>query len=161
MCKRIIQMFLIVIVSVSPSIGRQPVTANVSDSTSSVSGNVTTFFNNGQGVQNRAIFSFSVVRNAHQTRGQAIIQFGDSTIYADIFCLNFVGSHIAVMSGVITRTDDIRFEGQSIYMIAVDNGEGADDPPDGLLALTGSYGCDNFIVGIPAPVEQGNIQVRP
>jgi hypothetical protein len=164
MCKRLIQLFFIATFCLATVPQRQSIAAIPPAGTSSANGHVTTFIATENGVE-RIIISFNAVRDADgylfHTTGQATLQFFGSTVHADINCLRFIGSNTAVLSGPVTRTEDPRFEGDTVYFLAVDNGEGSDDPPDGLLGLFTTTSCESTFNGTPGAVEQGNIQVRP
>ena len=87
--------------------------------------------------------------------------------HGDINCLRFISDHDVVMSGVAQRsTNPAAPPGTTAVFRVVDNGEGADDPPDQVSQLanqpTGSTAnCQTVTPVILFPLVGGNIQVRP
>jgi len=86
--------------------------------------------------------------------------------HGTIDCLNVVGN-VATMSGVVTDISPVTppffVVGSHIIFQVIDNGEGANPPPD-LISLTffngtTDTGCVGFGVFATIPVEHGNVQV--
>jgi hypothetical protein len=95
------------------------------------------------------------------------------TIHADVDCVNFVNIPIPILgrlanvSGPIKKwTRDgqpVAFPpGQEVLFTVQDNGEGRDSPPDRASIVEPVGGRQNcrFLLILPQPSEQGNIQVR-
>lgn len=88
-------------------------------------------------------------------------------LHSSINCLNVVGN-TAVVSGLIVRSTGGAFDNWTGVFAVQDNGEGGSDPAD-RLALTflfppgSGVTCFTFpFAAFPtAPIEGGNIQVRP
>jgi hypothetical protein len=93
-----------------------------------------------------------------KSRGQ------DARIFAEMDCLNLFGN-VAVMSGEVTQSNNPAFpEGFIAIFTVVDNGEGANDPPDlvsDVVVLPPGSDCFNFIPSPDFVVEEGNVQVQP
>lgn len=158
---RVLKLFLIIGFCLATTLDGQSIAGNGATNTSSATGHLTTLMSTADGIQ-KIIISFNAIKDAYgHTTGNATIQFLGSTIQVDIRCLRFMGSNTAVLSGPVTRTDNPWFERQGVYFLAVDNGEGGDDPPDGLLGLITNTSCDETILGTPGLVERGDLQVRP
>jgi hypothetical protein len=83
-------------------------------------------------------------------------------------CLNVVGN-VATMSGVVTDIDPATppafVVGSNILFQVIDNGEGANAPPD-LISLTFFFGigpppgCTGFGIFANIPIEHGNVKVH-
>jgi hypothetical protein len=83
-------------------------------------------------------------------------------------CLNVVGN-VATMSGVVTdispATPPFFVVGSNIVFQVIDNGEGANAPPD-LISLTFFFGtgpppgCAGFGIFANIPIEHGNVKVH-
>ena len=89
---------------------------------------------------------------------------GTVRFHLDVDCLNVVGN-TATISGIVTSSSDptiVGFEG--IFQV-VDNGEGANSPPD-LMSLVNVFAVGTGVdCSVPsefdlAPVQGGNIQVQ-
>jgi hypothetical protein len=116
-------------------------------------------------------FSFNAVQKKDGTViGNATLQNRglDSFLKIDINCLMVTGN-IATMSGVVTHSDDPRgdFKGLPAIFRVVDNGEGANSPPD-LISGVVVLGDEDALITcrdpFPLPlrtIEAGNIQVKP
>jgi hypothetical protein len=99
---------------------------------------------------------------------QAVSRAAGRTWHGTIDCLNVEGN-VATMSGVVTNispeTPPFFVVGSNIVFQVIDNGEGANAPPD-LISLTfffgpgPSPGCTGFGVFATTPVELGNVQVH-
>lgn len=84
-----------------------------------------------------------------------------------VTCMVVIGSH-AWLGGVIDASNDPSYVGQESWFQVIDNGEGAQAPPDittllGVSPVPGSAQayCDAHPnPRFPWPVEDGNIQVR-
>jgi hypothetical protein len=82
-------------------------------------------------------------------------------------CLNVVGN-VATMSGVVTDINSTTppfVVGSNIVFQVIDNGEGANAPPD-LISLTFFFGtgpppgCTGFGIFATIPIEHGNVKVH-
>jgi hypothetical protein len=93
-----------------------------------------------------------------KSRGQ------DITAHGDIDCLR-VDGNTATMSGVITKSKEPVFGGATFILVTVvDNGEGADAPPDLWSDVTVFFTPESCDIASLVPdeiVEEGNIQVKP
>ncbi len=94
---------------------------------------------------------------------------GDIVIHAELDCLRVIGN-TATMSGVVKHSrgpDGIAPpEGRPVTFSVMDNGEGADDPPDlisnfFLTPPSPFQGCNGATPPTMNVVENGNVQVRP
>lgn len=111
-------------------------------------------------------FSFTAV--THQdgsVTGQAQLnnRAQDARIHLEIDCLLVIGNR-AVMSGVVTNTNDPVFEGLTGTFRVTDNGEGANDPPDTISLVFFGFPPQFCRTNVPLPempIEGGNIQVKP
>jgi hypothetical protein len=129
------------------------------------SGTFTIVTDTGSGLRN---FSFTAEkRDDGTTTGQMelVNRFTGLVLHADINCLNVVGNK-ATMSGVVTHTNQDIFETFSAVVFSVvDNGEGANAPPD-LISLAffdlpaPEFTCTTQFFPPSIPVEKGNVQVR-
>lgn len=91
----------------------------------------------------------------------------DTFVKVDIDCLHVVGN-IATMSGTVTHSDDptLDFTGWHSIFRVVDNGEGADSPPDLMTGLANNppevtVTCTDIFTEPLRVIEAGNIQVKP
>jgi hypothetical protein len=89
----------------------------------------------------------------------------DVRIFADIDCLRIV-LNTGILSGVVTQSNNSAFpEGNRVWFRVVDNGEGANYPPDMMTDIIvfpafPPVDCNaNFNVAL-MPIEAGNIQVH-
>jgi hypothetical protein len=93
-----------------------------------------------------------------KSRGQ------DITAHGVLDCLRIVGN-TAFVSGVVTNTKEPIFGGATFVLFTVvDNGEGADAPPDtwsDIFLFFAPFSCDIFGLAPVNPVEEGNFQVNP
>ena len=117
-------------------------------------------------------FSFTALKYADGTvQGQYELfsRVSQTRIHGDVTCLSIVGNH-AWVGGIQDHSiDAVAFPpgGENGFQ-TVDNGEGADDPPDllSLMFINGPPGfaqayCDAQVNAPPlTPIEGGNIQVR-
>jgi hypothetical protein len=100
-------------------------------------------------------------------KGSGVLTYtgGEIKIMFDIDCLSITGS-TATMSGTVTKLDGSTpsafVPGSKVWFKVVDNGEGAKAAEDqmSLLFLVGG-GCTTPYVVPIAPIEGGNIQVKP
>ena len=122
---------------------------------------------------NRARYSVSAIRHQDGTvSGEFEIHaFGPSgaflfTSHVTITCLTITGN-VARIGGVVDKTVGAGAPpGTEGFITIVDNGQGAQDPPD--LASPAGVGpgtaTSHCTTGLPRPlfpIERGNIQVRP
>jgi hypothetical protein len=113
-------------------------------------------------------FAFSAIQHKDGTvTGQA--QLNNRAIPATdhivIDCINFTGPHTANISGTITKSS-VGAEGDTAVFSVMDNGQGANSPPDmiSLVFFTSpspTFTCNTFFPTPNNAVEHGNIQVRP
>jgi hypothetical protein len=93
-----------------------------------------------------------------KSRGQ------DITAHGVLDCLRVVGN-TAHISGVVTNSKEPIFGGATFVLFTVvDNGEGAQAPPDmwsDVFLFFTPVSCDLFGLAPVLPVEEGNIQVSP
>ena len=81
----------------------------------------------------------------------------------DVNCLNVIGNY-AIVSGVVTRSNDPTLVGDEAAFAVQDNGEGAKAPPD-LMSIVNFYNvgvgpdCRVLSEYDLVPLEGGNIQV--
>jgi hypothetical protein len=120
-------------------------------------------------------FAFSAVLFSDgAATGQAEIhnRFTNGDVHIAIDCLRVVGNE-ATASGIVTHSNSLILPlGITAIFAVVDNGEGANTPPDLFTQvaplpyplLPGVTSCDDAPSPIPlifhAPVEFGNVQVR-
>jgi hypothetical protein len=113
-------------------------------------------------------FSFHAnTRKDGTVKGSATLhnRASDVFIHADIDCLSVVGN-IATMSGTITNSSDPAFEGRRGLFQVQDNGEGGNTTPDQISLLVifpanSTIDCNSNFTFSRAPIEGGNIQVKP
>jgi len=91
---------------------------------------------------------------------------GDAVNHGEIDCLRLIGTNSAVMSGPVRKHTNPVFEGSRSLIRVDDNGEGADDPPDGVSMLTifppdSEFDCMTFTPAATFPIVGGNVQIRP
>ena len=97
-----------------------------------------------------------------ETAAGVFIRRGHGTVTC--FTLN---GNIARIGGIVDRTDAGVPPGTEFFLTVVDNGEGANDPPDMATSpASGSPGvaARHCTMGIERPIfmiDRGNIQVRP
>ena len=84
-----------------------------------------------------------------------------------VTCLTVIGND-AWIGGLIEKTTDPTYAGQSAWWHVRDNGEGAGDPPDittfagvGTAEETQAFCAAHNPFRHPFPIDGGNIQVRP
>ena len=122
-------------------------------------------------------FSYNAIRRGGGDVGghfQYNLRVGDVTISGHVTCTTTVGN-VAWIGGVIDKVKsadpaDQSFVATDVWWRVVDNGEGADDPPDLstslLLTLPGttitaeSWCRDQPVLGFLRPVNSGNITVH-
>jgi hypothetical protein len=111
--------------------------------------------------------SFSAVKNDDGTvSGHAVVAdqtaSGHVTLHIEINCLNVIGN-VAIVSGIVTKSNREELVGFEGVFQVVDNGEG-NDPPD-LMSLVNLHevgvGTDCTVPAEfdLAPIEGGNIRV--
>lgn len=87
-------------------------------------------------------------------------------VHAEVDCL-LVEDKSAVIGGVVRLSSLPSYLGKSIVLAVEDNGEGSNDPPDGvtwgLYGAEDEVGCETFPFSAYSlfDIEGGNIQVRP
>jgi hypothetical protein len=86
--------------------------------------------------------------------------------HGSVDCMRFINDHDVVMSGVVERsTNPANPPGATAIFRVIDNGEGADDPPDRISQLAIFAPGPNCNTVTPmatlADIVGGNIQVRP
>ena len=91
---------------------------------------------------------------------------GAAVNHGDIDCLRFVGTNTAVMSGTITRHTNPLLEGGRSIFTVVDNGEGANSPPDQVSVLVlqpvgSTVDCQALTPPPNLEVIGGNVRVDP
>ncbi len=115
-------------------------------------------------------FSFTAQRDSdNNSRGQAELhnRSTDSSIHMKLNCLS-VSGNVATMSGVVTGSNVTGApfgEGNPVWFRVVDNGEGADAPPDLISLVFFFFGppglpCTSPLANATIPIEGGNIQVH-
>ena len=113
-------------------------------------------------------FSFNAITKKDGTvNGHAELhnRLQDTRLHIDVNCLRVVGN-VAIMSGVVTNSNDPTLVGDETLFSVQDNGEGAKAPPD-LISLVflfppgSGFSCDLFAVAPTNAIEGGNVQVRP
>ena len=116
---------------------------------------------------NNEFITFSAIRQSDGTvTGTATVHDVSAGVTAkiDVNCLNVVGN-TATISGIVTSSNEptlVGFEG--IFQV-VDNGEGANSPPD-FMSLANFYAVGTGVdCSVPAeydlvPLQSGNVQVR-
>jgi len=125
---------------------------------------------NGQGTltvgDDSRHFSFhanTMPDNSVQGSGVLTYTANGLKIHFNIDCLTITGT-TATMSGVITKDDIAERVGWHIRFKVQDNGEGSNATPDQMslmnLGPTLPACNDPFSIGL-APIEGGNIQVKP
>ena len=160
--KRLVALFFLVLVAAAPAFVMQPAQAVTLGNNPSVTGHgnltilgglQTASFHAVQH-QNGAITGSLVVKS----RGQAI------RLFADINCLIIVGNK-ATLSGVVTQTNNPAvLVGDGVWFEVMDNGEGANNPPDSMTdvqVFPPFVNCSFTNLSPLLPIEEGNIQVRP
>ena len=117
-------------------------------------------------------FSFTALKDADGTvQGQYELfsRVSGTRIHGDVLCLSVVGNHVWVGGSQDQSSNPVGFPaGLENGFQAVDNGQGANDPPDqlSLMFVDGAPGfaqayCDAQADAPPLnPIEEGNIQVR-
>lgn len=118
------------------------------------------------GGENRT-FAFSAQERADgAVKGQAqvISRALDTVVHMEIDCLRVLGN-VAHMSGIITRSSNPAEAevGEMRRLVVMDNGEGADSPPDQISTIPRNPSgetCENSSLAPDRPVERGNVQVR-
>ena len=117
-------------------------------------------------------FSFAALKYADGTvQGQYELfsRVSGTRIHGDVTCMSLVGNHVWVGGSQDQSSNPAGFPpGQENGFQAVDNGEGASDPPDelSLMFIDGDPGfaqayCDAMFDAPPlTPIEEGNIQIR-
>jgi hypothetical protein len=103
-----------------------------------------------------------IVTGHSQTHNRVL----DVSAHLEIDCLRFLTPNSAVMSGTITRSNDPTLEGRRGIFRVEDNGEGANDPPDGasltaVLPPGSMLDCQVLPGPNPIPIQHGNVQVSP
>jgi hypothetical protein len=89
----------------------------------------------------------------------------DVRIFADIDCLSVLGN-TGTLSGVVTQSNNPTFpEGNRVWFRVIDNGEGANNPPDLmtdiiLFPATSMFNCTTNFNFALLPIEEGNVQVH-
>ena len=117
-------------------------------------------------------FSFTALKYADGTVQGQYELFSRSAgvrIHGDVVCLSMVGNHVWVGGSQDQSNNQVAFPagGENGFQ-AVDNGQGANDPPDqlSLMFIDGAPGfaqayCDARANAPPLnPIEEGNIQIR-
>lgn len=90
----------------------------------------------------------------------------DIRTHGTITCLTVLADgKTALLSGIITKISGDGFpnvkEGDPVWFKVIDNGEGANNPPDQFSDYTlGLSGCNDY-GGTMRPIENGNFQVKP
>jgi len=117
-------------------------------------------------------FSFNALKYADGTVQGQYELFSRSAglrIHGDVVCLSVVGNHAWIGGSQDQSSDPVGFPpGLENGFQTVDNGQGANDPPDQLSLMfidgppgfAGAY-CDAQADAPPLnPIEEGNIQIR-
>lgn len=116
-------------------------------------------------------FSFSAIRHANgRVSGQWQLfteQDGGIRLHGIVTCLG-VFDNLARIGGLITKSTEPDFVGGTVFWSVIDNGEGANSPPDEATDLAAfappeivEAFCAGEIEDAPfVPSEQGNIQVH-
>jgi len=113
-------------------------------------------------------FSFqAMTRKDGTVTGSATLhnRNSDTFIKLDINCLRVV-ENTAYLSGIITKSSNPSFEGRLGLFQVVDNGEGANDPPDQISLVfiypeSTLFNCNSFDDFPLNTIEGGNVQVNP
>ncbi len=117
-------------------------------------------------------FSFTALKYADGTVQGQYELFSRSVglrLHGDVVCMSVVGNHVWVGGSQDQSNDPVGSPpGLENGFQAVDNGEGANDPPDelSLMFIEGAPGfaqayCDAMADAPPLnPIEEGNIQVQ-
>jgi hypothetical protein len=161
------------ILPVVPMVGfESPTAALVADMKQSVTGHYQFV-----GINTGNDFKYSVAAIRHED-GSVSGEFEERVTLAStgefirqthgtVTCFEIVGN-MARIGGLVDHATDPRFlPGTEFRLVVVDNGKGADDPPDlGSNARFGAPGtaqafCDAGTQFNLEPVEHGNIEVRP
>ena len=113
-------------------------------------------------------FSFNAETQSDGTtvgHAQLVNRFNDTILHIRLDCLRVIGN-IASMSGEVTSTNTPIFDTFSEAVFSVlDNGEGANAPPDLIsfaffdLPLPG-FDCQSQLFPPDLPIVNGNVQVR-
>jgi hypothetical protein len=115
----------------------------------------------------KSTFTFNAVQKPDgSVTGHLVYQVRglDVTFHMDIDCLSIAGN-TAKLSGVVTKVNgdapDFLFVGQDGVFTVVDNGEGAEAPPDLIsdVILFEGASCTDAFTPVPYLPIQGNIQV--
>jgi hypothetical protein len=162
---RTIALLLLVLIAVifTPTDSTSAVAAG---NTPSASGHGNIRINDGE----LRTFSFhAMTRKDGTVTGNTTLHNRDQDVFVklDIDCLRVVGN-TAYVSGVITQHSNPDFLGFKGRFRVVDNGEGANNPPD-LMSLvansppTSTSDCNSPSNAFPAlnDIEGGNVQVKP
>ena len=125
-----------------------------------------------------AVTGVALAATGHSAQGSGHVTFGathengnaevnDATAgvraHIDVNCLNVIGNY-AIVSGVVTRSNDPTLVGDEAAFAVQDNGEGAKAPPD-LMSIVNFYNvgvgpdCRVLSEYDLVPLEGGNIQV--
>ena len=113
-------------------------------------------------------FSFTAQKDSsNNSSGQAELHSRASNLrlHMDIDCLHVVGS-TATMSGKVTQDNmNGAFVGDPIWFRVVDNGSGANSPPDLISRVAIFVGpgvpcTDGTVIPANIPIEAGNITVH-
>ena len=123
----------------------------------------------------KSTFVFNAVKKSNgSVTGHLVYQIRVSNIgiKMDLDCVRFIGTNIAVLSGIVTEVsgDNIPFYihiGSNAYFEVVDKGQGNDSAPDLISDLffpigagSSNANCTNRRAGTYLPIS-GNIQVKP
>jgi hypothetical protein len=134
-----------------------------------VTGHANVFLPNFQAEQK---YSNSAIRHADgSVSGEWELhseQDGGVRLHGDVICFTIVGN-TARLGGFIEQSTEPAFEGLYAVWTVIDNGEGANDPPDltsdfflVLTAATAQFHCAvGFNLAPFLPVLGGNLQVHP